>query len=297
MKRLDLITSEVWNEYSINRETVDNFRSYVLNFDSFSHLICSIYDIEGSVVISNGSSHGFNALLYALTQIGIKDISLSYPVIPLITDIIGMHNMNVTSNASIKYVCSPNNPTGRIYDEGQNGMIIWDSAYVGVMNNTFKEVYAKFDPSNTIIMFSLSKLYGLSGQRIGGLIFPKQLNINPLVIDLCRKYVYNTTLNINASSEQLLRKIVMYTTKQDFLNIAYIINHRREMLITYLLKIDDKLKVLSPPHMPFLFVHTLLPLYDILYNRGYIIGKNGVYGINNTYRISLTERSECYNLS
>jgi len=93
-------------------------------------------------------------------------------------------------NADIIYICSPNNPTGAVYDKVQlkkwvdyanknNAVILFDSAYECFITDSElpRSIYEIEGAKTCAIEFcSLSKMAGFTGTRCGWTVVPKSLN-------------------------------------------------------------------------------------------------------------------------
>ncbi len=94
-----------------------------------------------------------------------------------------------STKADIIYICSPNNPTGAVYNKTQlkewvdyalknNAIILFDSAYECFIsdNELPRSIYEIEGAKNCAIEFcSLSKTAGFTGTRCGYTIVPKEL--------------------------------------------------------------------------------------------------------------------------
>ena len=95
------------------------------------------------------------------------------------------------------YICSPNNPTGAVYDRDKlskwvqyavkkNAIILFDSAYESFIsdNDLPKSIYEIEGAKNCAIeICSLSKTAGFTGTRCGYTIVPKSLNFNDMSLN------------------------------------------------------------------------------------------------------------------
>ncbi len=96
---------------------------------------------------------------------------------------------NEKIKADLIYICSPNNPTGAVYNKEQlkkwvdyalknNSIILFDSAYESFIddNNLPRSIYEIEGAKNCAIEFcSFSKTAGFTGTRCGYTIVPKEL--------------------------------------------------------------------------------------------------------------------------
>lgn len=97
-------------------------------------------------------------------------------------------------NADLIYICSPNNPTGAVYNKAQlkkwvdyaikyNAIILFDSAYESFISEKElpRSIYEIEGAKNCAIEFcSFSKTAGFTGTRCGYTIVPNKLNFDGL---------------------------------------------------------------------------------------------------------------------
>ncbi len=96
---------------------------------------------------------------------------------------------------SIIYICSPNNPTGSVYDANQlqewvnfanerGCLIIFDSAYEAFVSEGQPRSIYEVDGARTCALeiCSLSKTAGFTGTRFGWMILPKELESAGMVL-------------------------------------------------------------------------------------------------------------------
>lgn len=100
-------------------------------------------------------------------------------------------------NADIIYICSPNNPTGAVYNREQlakwvdyavknNAIILFDAAYESFIDDKDlpKSIYEIENAKKCAIEFcSFSKTAGFTGTRCGYTIVPKDLNYNGMSLN------------------------------------------------------------------------------------------------------------------
>lgn len=100
-------------------------------------------------------------------------------------------------SADLIYICSPNNPTGAVYNKEQlskwvnyavknNAIILFDSAYESFIsdNELPKSIYEIDNAKKCAIEFcSLSKTAGFTGTRCGYTIVPKELNFDGMSLN------------------------------------------------------------------------------------------------------------------
>ena len=115
-------------------------------------------------------------------------------------------------SADIIYMCSPNNPTGAVYNREQlkkwvdyaiknKAIILFDSAYESFVsdNNLPRTIYEIDGAKNCAIEFcSLSKTAGFTGTRCGYTIVPNDLNVDGM--NLNKMWLRRQTTKFNGVS-------------------------------------------------------------------------------------------------
>jgi len=129
-------------------------------------------DHPGHVVITNGATQGLLAVISAYE--GIKLSPPYWPRIPVLADFAGVTlNNEKQGSACPELITWPNNPSGCEFGtnvaDADSG-VIWDAVYAS-------EIYG-FDPAlvpflqrSDAIIGSVSKIFGLSGLRVGWVLF------------------------------------------------------------------------------------------------------------------------------
>lgn len=101
------------------------------------------------------------------------------------------------NKADIAYICSPNNPTGAVYNKKQlelwvnwalknNAILLFDSAYECFVSDDKlpRSIYEIKDAKKCAIEFcSLSKTAGFTGTRCGYTIVPEELNFDDMSLN------------------------------------------------------------------------------------------------------------------
>lgn len=144
-------------------------------------------------------------------------------------------NLAKKNNASLIWICNPNNPTGEIYKQEHIERIVKNSPSLVIVDEAFFEFY---DPEhkksaiklihkyeNLIVLRTLSKAYGLAGLRFGyALAHPKTIEViekyrdtllmtSGLIINLAgvalldQTFIRKTALEIRRLKRDLFREI------------------------------------------------------------------------------------------
>ncbi|MBI2018414.1 histidinol-phosphate aminotransferase family protein [Candidatus Daviesbacteria bacterium] len=171
------------------------------------------------------------------------------------------------NNASIIWICNPNNPTGEVYEQEQIERIVKNSPSLVIVDEAFFEFY---DPKhkksaiklihkyeNLIVLRTLSKAYGLAGLRFGyALAHSKMIEVienyrdtmlmtSGLIINLAgaalmdQTFIQRTTLETRRLRENLFREISKLKNLElgaDTKTNIYLLKHRTKDLYEELLK-------------------------------------------------------------
>lgn len=162
---------------------------------------------DAKVVVCNGAKQALAASMFSLKKGGAKSIWYSapyYPANPSIAQSIGLDWAGINQADSF-LITSPNNPDGKnlsnleILNYRYKGPMIHDAAY-------YTEIYLPEDqlplPLGHIQLFSMSKMYGLSGLRIGYAVVHDERYYKDIV-----DYIEMTTAGVSTASQDIARNI------------------------------------------------------------------------------------------
>jgi len=176
---------------------------------SIANGICD-EDHPGHVVVTNGATQ---ALLAAIHQY--KKVYAEAPYWPRIPVLAGDKFTSVSPDkkyfdGTVSVVTFPNNPTGN--DDGVHlpgESIIWDSVYASDIygfNQNSEE--AQSLKRADVIIGSMSKVFGMSGLRVGWAIFRKREEA-----ELAAKYVETTTSGVSTLSQLMAIDMLEHNMK------------------------------------------------------------------------------------
>lgn len=191
----------------------DTFRGYgdYQGYEFLRQAICGYYANKGvtlrdnEVFISDGAKSDIGNILDILSAE--NTVLIPDPVYPVYVDTNIMAGRSIVymdgtaengflplpdkdTKADIIYLCSPNNPTGAVYNRGQlelwveyalknNAVILFDSAYeIFIQDENLPTSIFQIDRAKecAIEFCSLSKTAGFTGTRCGYTIIPHELN-------------------------------------------------------------------------------------------------------------------------
>ncbi|MGY5351415.1 histidinol-phosphate transaminase [Wenyingzhuangia sp. IMCC45533] len=121
-------------------------------------------------VITLPPSYGMYDVSANLNHIAIKEVPLKINFQPDVSAIL----KTVDSNTKIIFLCSPNNPSGNLFDyanvkaivDGFNGLVVVDEAYIDFASEPSWVSRLQKHP-NLIVSQTMSKAYGMAGIRLG----------------------------------------------------------------------------------------------------------------------------------
>ncbi|NIJ45285.1 histidinol-phosphate aminotransferase [Wenyingzhuangia heitensis] len=121
-------------------------------------------------IITLPPSYGMYDVSANLNNITIKEVPLRENFQPDIAKILE----TVDENTKVIFLCSPNNPSGNLFDyanvkaivEGFNGLVVVDEAYIDFASEPSWITRLAKHP-NLIVSQTLSKAYGMAGIRLG----------------------------------------------------------------------------------------------------------------------------------
>ncbi len=198
------------------------------------------------------------------------------------------------SNTKLMWICSPNNPTGNAFPEGQieellqrfRGVVIVDEAYIDFADDEgFLPKLAKYE--NLIVLQTLSKAWGMAGLRFG-LAFASEAIIRLMNMV---KYPYNINVLTQARVAEGLAKGIEE-------QVAEIIEQRK-VVVAELAELElanmSTVKRVYPTQANFVLVEVADAdkLYDKLVEGGVIVrNRSRIKGCKNTLRLTIGTEQE-----
>ena len=162
---------------------------------------------DAKVVVCNGAKQALAAAMYAFKSHGFNNLYFDrpyYPANPGLARSVGLIESDKAS-ADCFLITSPNNPDGLNYTNTElitwryEGPMIHDGAY-------YTDIYLPEGqmtlPLGDIQIFSMSKMYGVSGLRIGYAVCHNEKYYQAMV-----NYVEETTAGVSTASQDIARNI------------------------------------------------------------------------------------------
>jgi histidinol-phosphate aminotransferase len=189
-------------------------------------MLANLKGVESDqLFLGNGSDEPIDLLIRVFCEPGEDSILLAEPTYGMYSVCAQINNVNIQSvpltdsfdidvptllgavNESTKiiFLCSPNNPTGNLFDKSKiieilrrfNGLVVIDEAYIDFTDSlSFIKRIGEFN--NLVVLQTLSKAWGLAGLRAGMCI------ANKPIIEYLNKVKY--PYNISSSTQSILLK-------------------------------------------------------------------------------------------
>lgn len=163
------------------------------------------------VIITNGAKQALGAVFYAISKLAGDSIFMRKPYWALIPPLAEMHGLSCSYDreGDATLVLAPNNPDGFMPDlnELQNNLsrvkkpLIHDAAYYTHIYLPRTEKLATIGDAQ---IFSISKMLGLSGLRLGYVVC-KNLEFYKYI----QKYIEAMTVGVSITSQKLLYKLMV----------------------------------------------------------------------------------------
>jgi aspartate/methionine/tyrosine aminotransferase len=194
--------------------TVDRMHEYPLP-TGYQPLVEMLQACHGApVIITNGAKQALGASFYALKRMGKKSIGMRSPYWALIPPLVRMHDLHSlyqVEGADAALCLLPNNPDGYSKDPRwlidycqENQMpLIHDAAYY---THVYLHPSYELKQFGDIQIYSISKMFGLSGLRLGYVVCP-----NPEFYRYIQEYMEAMTVGVSVIPqiflEQLFKKM------------------------------------------------------------------------------------------
>jgi len=185
--------------------------------NGFGPLVSFLEDkYDSKIVITNGAKQGLAASFYAFKQKGFNTLGMRLPywaLIPPLAKHYGLDSVYVDPGEALKsgvdsyLALAPNNPDGFmprqevLWDIGDAGLpLIHDAAY-------YTSLYLPENvipgPIGDLQIFSISKMYGLSGLRLGYIVCRNHTYYKDLL-----SYMETFTVGVSTVSQKILLDIL-----------------------------------------------------------------------------------------
>ncbi len=133
---------------------------------------------QAPVIICNGAKQALAASFYSLYQLGYRSLGMRIPYWALIPPLAQEHNLNIVFKNFDSYLCvAPNNPDGFYPQDIEDMALSFKESNIPFIHDAVYWNYSYISRDINILpsigdmqIFSASKLFGLSGIRIGWIV-------------------------------------------------------------------------------------------------------------------------------
>lgn len=172
----------------------------------------------GKIVVTQSAKHALSCCFYALKASGRNKIHFKSPYWPSIPALItreGLDYSHLIDDCDSELVVSPNNPDGHssFISSIENVPVIHDAAYY--THSYLSDQYG-LSSFGDMQIFSVAKMYGLSGIRLGFILVN-----NDKYYDYLTKFVEATTAGVSTASQRILLKILDQEEKDPQIRVEY----------------------------------------------------------------------------
>ena len=197
------------------------------------------------------------------------------------------------TDAELLYICSPNNPTGAVYDREQlkawidyanehGSVILFDAAYEAfIEDDSLPHSIFEIEGARTcaIEICSLSKTAGFTGTRLGYTVIPKELNRNGMSFN--DMWVRNRTTKTNGVSYIIQRAACEVFTEEGQKQIHENINIYKNNARIIMKALDQVgIKYTGGKNAPYIWLKCpdgmgSWEFFDLLLNKAQVVGTPG----------------------
>lgn len=182
---------------------------------------------QAPVIITNGAKQALAASFYALHKRGATKLGMRTPYWALIPPLADMHGLRIADDYEAYLAILPNNPDGFMFDYDYAKYLDSYHRYMGIpfIHDAayYSPIYLpdgyKLGPLGDLQIYSISKMYGLSGLRIGYIVCYDKQYYNTIL-----EYIETMTVGVSTASQDicysLLRELWSSNRHQDFINEA-----------------------------------------------------------------------------
>lgn len=205
---------------------------------------------QAPVIITTGAKQALGAVFYSLHKLGKKTLGQYNPHWPLIEPLANHCGLSVKNGYDCYLAIAPNNPDGYLPDSNTLSTIainhtrlnipfIHDAVY-------YTDVYMprgyNLAPIGDVQIFSASKMFGLSGLRLGWAVVHNHDYYN-----LIQDYIEMTTVGVSIASQDFLLKLLQEIRNEPVKNKAFVDGAREKLYIAKALMKTIRPDVLDVP--------------------------------------------------
>lgn len=204
---------EIFGEFKTHKLRADDFEYQ--NANGYQTLVKQLEDKHGApVIITNGAKQSVAAVFHACKRLGKLRMGLKTPYWGLfkpLIEMMGLSQVEHIDDSDAYLLVHPNNPDGFMYDEHtlnyytenckRTGKpLIHDGAYY---SHVYLPQSFELKPIGDVQIFTFSKLFGLSGLRIGYTVFH-----NTELYKYVLEYMEHMTVGVSITSQMYASSVL-----------------------------------------------------------------------------------------
>ncbi len=171
------------------------------------------------VIITNGAKQALSATFYAINAMGKTNLGMRTPYWALIPPLAKMHGLKFVQKDYDAYLAIlPNNPCGFMFDYDYAKYLsdhhkelgipfIHDAVYY---SHTYLPLSYNLGPLGDLQIYSMSKMFGLSGLRVGYIVC-----YNKDYYKTLQEYIETTTVGVSVASQYICHNILKELAQED----------------------------------------------------------------------------------
>jgi aspartate/methionine/tyrosine aminotransferase len=246
------------------------------------------------VIITNGAKQGLGASFYAWSKMGRTRIGMRSPYWALIPPLAKMHGLQLGNKYDCFLAITPNNPDGFSYSAAYSQYLasyhrslgipfVHDAAYY---THTYLPDDYKLLPFGDIQLYSISKMFGLSGLRLGYIVCRDPTYYGPL-----REYIETMTVGVSTASQYILHQLLREMDSSPEKTRRFIVESRDDLYrAKFLIRTVSK-DILDTPddveHIPGMFLWAKLKQKDAFKKAKINVSYGEAFGMPGYVRVNL----------
>lgn len=173
---------------------------------------------KAPVIVTNGAKQALGATFYSLNRMGKNRLGMRTPYWALIPALAKAHGLQIADKYDAYFAILPNNPDGFMFDydyanylysyhKHLNIPFIHDAAYY---TPAYLPKDYKFGPLGDVQIYSISKMYGISGLRVGYVVCYDERYYN-----LIKEYMETMTVGVSTVSQDITYSLLNEIWRED----------------------------------------------------------------------------------
>ena len=246
------------------------------------------------IIITNGAKQGLAASFYAFNKMGKTRLGMRSPYWALIPPLAKIHGLSCSDKYDCFLAITPNNPDGFSYSAEYSQYLasyhrslkipfIHDAAYY---SHTYLPDTYKLLPFGDIQLYSVSKMYGLSGLRLGYIVCRDAAYYN-----LLREYMEMMTVGVSTTSQCFLLQLLQEIGSKPKEERRFIVESRDNLYRAKFIARTINKDIIEIPedveHIPGMFLWAKLKQKDAFKIANVNVAYGEAFGMNGYIRMNL----------